>query len=38
VRQLAAGKGFVFTDQGEVALRGFEGPVRLYDVQWREEK
>jgi class 3 adenylate cyclase len=38
VRQLVAGKGFVFTDQGEVVLRGFEGPVRLYDVQWREEK
>jgi class 3 adenylate cyclase len=38
VRQLVAGKGFVFADQGEVVLRGFESPVRLYDVQWREEK
>jgi len=37
VRQLVAGKGFQFADRGEVALRGFEGPVRLYEVRWREE-
>ncbi len=37
VRELAAGKGFLFSDQGEVALRGFEDPVRLYEVRWREE-
>jgi class 3 adenylate cyclase len=36
VRELAAGKGFLFADRGEVALRGFEDPVRLYDVRWRE--
>jgi len=36
VRQLVAGKGFLFADRGEVALRGFEDPVRLYDVRWRE--
>ncbi|GAG10376.1 unnamed protein product, partial [marine sediment metagenome] len=36
VRELAAGKGFLFSDQGEVALRGFEDPVRLYEVRWRE--
>jgi class 3 adenylate cyclase/pimeloyl-ACP methyl ester carboxylesterase len=36
VRQLAAGKGFLFSDQGEVVLRGFEDPVRLYEVRWRE--
>ena len=36
VRQLAAGKGFLFADRGEVALRGFEDPVRLYDLRWRE--
>ena len=34
VRQLVAGKGFLFADRGEVALRGFEDPVRLYEVQW----
>jgi class 3 adenylate cyclase len=37
VRQLVAGKGFLFDDRGETALRGFEDPVRLYDVRWREE-
>jgi adenylate cyclase len=36
VRQLVAGKGFPFSDRGEVALRGFESPVRLYDVRWEE--
>jgi class 3 adenylate cyclase len=36
VRQLAAGKGFLFSDTGEVALKGFEEPVRLYEVRWRE--
>lgn len=35
VRDLSIGKGFVFIDQGEVALRGFEEPVRPYAVQWR---
>jgi len=37
LRQLVAGKGFVFSDRGEVALRGFEDPMRLYEVRWREE-
>ncbi|OGO52404.1 MAG: hypothetical protein A2148_05765 [Chloroflexi bacterium RBG_16_68_14] len=37
VRQLAAGKGFLFSDRGEAALRGFEDPVRLYELRWREE-
>jgi class 3 adenylate cyclase len=36
VRQLVAGKGFLFSDHGEVELRGFEDPVRLYEVRWRE--
>lgn len=34
VRELAAGKGFLFSDRGDVALRGFEDPVRLYEVSW----
>ena len=34
VRELAAGKGFLFSDRGEVVLRGFEDPVRLYEVRW----
>jgi class 3 adenylate cyclase/pimeloyl-ACP methyl ester carboxylesterase len=37
VQQLAAGKGFVFTDKGKVPLKGFKKRVRLYEVRWREE-
>ncbi|MCH7578562.1 MAG: adenylate/guanylate cyclase domain-containing protein, partial [Chloroflexi bacterium] len=33
VRELSAGKGFLFSDQGDVVLRGFEDPVRLYEVR-----
>ena len=36
VRQLVAGKRFLFSDRGEIALRGFEDPVRLYEVRWEE--
>ena len=36
VRELCAGSGFLFADRGEVALRGFEDPVRLYQVRWGE--
>jgi class 3 adenylate cyclase len=35
VRELSAGKGFLFADRGETALRGFEDPVRVYEVRWR---
>jgi class 3 adenylate cyclase len=35
VRELVAGKGFLFADRGEVALKGFVDPMRLYDVQWQ---
>jgi adenylate cyclase len=37
VRELAAGKGFLFADIGDVLPKGFEDPVRLYEVRWREE-
>jgi class 3 adenylate cyclase len=37
VRELAAGKGFLFSDHGDVDLRGFEDPVRLYEVRWQED-
>ncbi len=37
VRQLVAGKPFLFPDRGETALRGFEDSVRLYELRWREE-
>jgi class 3 adenylate cyclase/pimeloyl-ACP methyl ester carboxylesterase len=36
VRELVAGKGFLFSSQGEADLRGFEDPMRLYDVHWAE--
>lgn len=35
VRELAAGKGFLFADRGEADLRGFEDPVHLYEIKWR---
>ncbi|MEX2247071.1 MAG: adenylate/guanylate cyclase domain-containing protein [Dehalococcoidia bacterium] len=34
VRQLAAGKGFVFVDRGDASLKGFEDVVRLFEVRW----
>jgi class 3 adenylate cyclase len=37
VRELAKGKEFLFADRGEVALRGFDEPVRLYEVRWQED-
>ncbi len=37
VRELSAGKPFLFSDQGDVVLRGFEDPVRLYEVRGGEE-
>jgi class 3 adenylate cyclase len=37
VRELAKGKDFQFADRGDVALKGFDEPVRLYEVRWREE-
>ena len=31
------GYGFLFGGIGEVVPNGFEEPVRLYDVSWREQ-
>ena len=36
VQELAAGKDFDFTDQGEATLKGFEKPVRLHEVRWHD--
>ena len=36
VRELVAGKGFLFADRGDTALRGFEDPVRVFEARWRE--
>ena len=35
IRELCIGKDFLFADRGETALRGFEDPVRLYEVSWQ---
>jgi len=35
VRDLCIGKTFAFNDQGEVTLKGFDEPVRAYEVVWR---
>jgi class 3 adenylate cyclase len=37
VRHLLSGKGFLFSDRGYATLKGFEDPVRLYELSWREE-
>jgi len=36
IRGLCSGKGFLFADRGEFVAKGFEDPVRLYEVRWRE--
>ncbi len=36
VRQLVKGKDFLFADRGEATLKGFDEPLRLYKVRWRE--
>ncbi|MEX0682892.1 MAG: adenylate/guanylate cyclase domain-containing protein [Dehalococcoidia bacterium] len=35
VRGLCSGKGFLFADRGEFVAKGFEEPVRVYQVSWR---
>ena len=34
MKQLLAGKDFTFVDRGEVALKGFDEPVRAWAVEW----
>ncbi len=36
VRELAAGKDFLFSDLGETELRGFEDPVKLWELRWQD--
>ena len=36
VRGLCSGKGFLFADRGEFVAKGFEDPVRIYEVRWSE--
>ncbi len=35
VRQLVKGKDFLFADRGDTSLKGFDEPVRLYELRWR---
>lgn len=35
VRELSAGKGFLFADCGAAVLRGFEDPLHLFELSWR---
>ena len=35
VRGLCSGKGFLFADRGEFVAKGFEEPVRVYEVRWQ---
>jgi class 3 adenylate cyclase len=36
LRELTAGKDFLFADRGEATLRGFDDPVQLYEVSWQD--
>jgi class 3 adenylate cyclase len=36
VRGLCSGKGFLFADRGEFTAKGFEEPVRVSEVRWRD--
>jgi class 3 adenylate cyclase len=36
VRGLCSGKGFLFADRGEFEAKGFEEPVRVYEVGWQQ--
>jgi adenylate cyclase len=36
IRELCAGKGFMFSGRGVADLKGFDEPVRLFEVRWAE--
>ena len=36
VRQLVAGKDYLFADRGDAALKRFDEPVRLFEVRSRD--
>ena len=35
-RGLCSGKGFLFADRGEFVPKGFEEPVRVYEMRWQD--
>ena len=38
VRGLCSGKGFLFSDHGEFVAKGFEEPVRVFEVSWHDSR
>jgi len=36
VREIVSGKSHLFSDRGHHVLRGFDEPVRVWELQWRE--
>ena len=36
VRNLVAGKDYLFSQKGEYDLKGFEEAVRLFEVRWQD--
>jgi class 3 adenylate cyclase len=34
VREICIGKSFTFSDRGEMAMKGFDAPVRVHEVLW----
>ncbi len=37
VRELARGRSDLFADRGNIPLRGFDEPIRLYELSWRQD-
>jgi class 3 adenylate cyclase len=35
VRDLCLGKQFAFSDEGESTLKGFDEPLRLFEISWQ---
>ena len=35
IRDLCLGKQFIFGDRGEASLKGFDQPLKIYEVQWQ---
>ena len=36
LRHLLSGKSYVYADRGETMLKGFDDPIRLYEVRWHD--
>jgi class 3 adenylate cyclase/pimeloyl-ACP methyl ester carboxylesterase len=36
LRHLLAGKGYLYVDRGITNLKGFEDPIKLFEVRWQE--